>query len=272
MPRIQLLVLDLDGTLIGSSGVPSPAVRNGLVRLQRAGTHVAICTGRPLASCAPIARRLAIAGPQITFNGALVKDPAAVAAIFRKPLPPAALNRLIELGRRENVCLELYTEDTHYVERDREESRRHAASIHVGYEIASFDRFFGRSDVIKAQIVTAEEPDRRAAQRMAEELTGALRFSVAIPIGPAAGLECVNVVDQSVSKGAAVAKLIAYYGLRPEEVAGAGDALNDLPMLEQVGLKIAMGNAEPEVKAAANLVCGHVDADGLADVVETILT
>jgi len=49
------------------------------------------------------------------------------------------------------------------------------------------------------------------------------------------------------------------------QVAGAGDAANDLPMLEVVGFRIAMGNAEPAVKALADLICADVDSDGLAD-------
>jgi Cof subfamily protein (haloacid dehalogenase superfamily) len=245
-------------------------VREALSRARDGGMRLAICTGRPLASVVPLAASVGIEGPQIAFNGALVKDPRADQAVFRRPLAPGALDRLIVLGREAGVALELYTEATHYVERDWEESRRHAASIHVGYRIASFDTFFGRTDIIKAQIVTGDERAKAATRRIAEELEGALRFSVALPIGPAAGLECVNVVDATVSKGEAVEHLIVYYGLAREAVAGAGDALNDLPMLEQVGLKIAMGNAEPEVKAVADIVCGDVDDDGLIEAIAAL--
>lgn len=270
MSRIRLLVLDLDGTVIGTSGVPSAGIRDALARASGRGIHLAICTGRPLSSVIPLARELAVAGPQVTFNGALVKDPSAPTAVFRKPLPAPALDRLIERGRAAGVCLELYTEETHYVERDRDEARRHAESIHVDYRVANFDPFFGRSDIIKAQIVTADSRAQQETRRIAEDLAGQLRFSVALPIGPAAGMECVNVVDETVSKGEAVARLIEYYGLRLDEVAGAGDALNDLPMLEQVGFKIAMGNAEPEVRAVADLVCGDVDRDGLVEVIHDL--
>lgn len=259
MSRIRLLVLDLDGTVIGTSGVPSPGIRGALARARERGIHLAICTGRPLASVIPLARDLGVVGPQVTFNGALVKDPVAPTAVFRKPLPAAG------------VCLELYTEETHYVERDRDEARRHAESIHVDYRVASFDGFFGRPDIIKAQIVTADGAAQQATRRISEEMTGQLRFSVALPIGPAAGMECVNVVDETVSKGEGVARLIEHYGLRPDEVAGAGDALNDIPMLQEVGFKIAMGNAEPEVRAIADLVCGDVDRDGLVEVIDALL-
>jgi len=271
LSKIRLLVVDVDGTLIGNSGVPTPRVRDAIGEAQVAGLRIALCSGRPLASCGPIARSLRLSGPHVVFNGALVKDPDQPRTVLQKPLPPAALDRLIELGREEDLCLELYTEDTHFVERDWRESRLHAVSIRVTYRIASFDGFFGRHDIIKAQIITSDERNRTATRKLAEEFAGELGFSIAIPMAPCEGMECVNVVDPSVSKGAAVRALIEYYGLSREQVAGVGDAKNDLPMFDEVGLRIAMGNADPQVKAVADVVCGDVEDDGLANAIADLL-
>lgn len=264
MSQIRLIVVDVDGTLIGSSGEPSTRVREAVHAAGEAGIPIALCSGRPLASCGPIARALGLRGPHVVFNGALVKDPDQNGVVFEKPLPPVALDRLIVEGRQENLCLELYTRETHFVERDWRESRLHAISIRVTYELASFDRFFGRPDVIKAQIITSDERNRAATRRLAEDFAGQLGFSVAIPMAPCEGMECVNVVDRAVSKGAAVRALIGYYGLTRAEVMGVGDAKNDLPMFEEVGRRVAMGNADPEVKASADAVCPDVEHDGLA--------
>jgi len=268
---VRLLVLDVDGTLIGSTGEPSRRVRTALTAAQRAGLRVALCSGRPLASCGPIAQSLGLSGAHVVFNGALVKDPAAATAIQRTPLPVAVLEYLITRGRETGLCLELYTEATHYVEQDWRESRLHAVSIHVDYEIENFDRFVGRSDIIKAQIITADDTARAATRELASELVDQLTFSIAIPMAPCENMECVNVVDRSVSKGAAVEALIAHLGLSREHVAGAGDAMNDLPMFEAVGYRIAMGNADDRLKAIADLVCPDVDDDGLAIAVEELL-
>lgn len=272
MTPIRLVVVDLDGTLIGASGEPTPRVRRAVRDAQSAGVRFAICTGRPLASAGPIAADLGLRGPHVTFNGALVKDPNAASAVFRQCLPASAVDRLIDGCRAENLCLELYTEVTHFVERDWDESRRHAASIRVTYEIANFDAFFGRTDLIKAQIVTADDRALQATRRLSEKMAGQLSFSVAHPIGPAAGMECVNVVVEGVSKGTAVGELIAWYGYDRCQVAGAGDAANDLPMLEAVGLRIAMGNAEAAIKALADFVCPDVEDDGLAVALDAIRT
>ncbi len=268
---IRLLVLDVDGTLIGSAGEPSPAVRAAIAEARSAGVAVALCSGRPMASCGPIARSLGLTGPHVTFNGALVQDPDRREAVLRRPLPASAVDRLIDATRREALCLELYTETTHYVERDWRESRLHALSIRVSYELADFDAFRGRSDLIKAQIITSDDRSRRATRRLADGFAGELRLSVAIPMAPCEGMECVNVVERSVSKGTAVRALIDFYGLQQREVAGVGDAPNDLPMLAEVGWKVAMGNAEPALKAQADYICGDVDADGLVDGIAFVL-
>lgn len=271
LSKIRLLVVDVDGTLVGDSGAPTPRIREAVAAGLDAGLRIALCSGRPLASCGPIARSLRLQGPHIVFNGALVKDPERPRAVVQKPLPPDALDELIELAREEDLCLELYTEDTHFVERDRRESRLHAISIRVSYRIASFDRFYGRHDIIKGQIITSDERSRAATRKLADEFAERLNFSVAIPMAPCVDMECVNVVDPAVSKGAAVRALIDYYGLSREQVAGAGDARNDLPMFEEVGLRFAMGNAAPEVKAAADVVCPSVEEDGLADAIENVI-
>ncbi|MGH2391143.1 MAG: Cof-type HAD-IIB family hydrolase [Chloroflexota bacterium] len=268
MSKIRLIVVDVDGTLIGASGEPSPRVREAVHAATAAGVPVSLCSGRPLASCGPIARALGLRGPHVTFNGALVKDPNRSEVVLEKSLPPDALDRLIVEGRRAELCLELYTRETHFVEKDWRESRLHAISIRVTYEISSFDRFFGRHDVIKAQIITSDARNRLATRRLAEEFAGQLGFSIAIPMAPCEGMECVNVVDPAVSKGAAVRALIGFYGLTRAEVMGVGDAKNDLPMFEEVGRRVAMGNADPEVKAMADLVCPGVEEDGLAFAIE----
>lgn len=272
LSKIRLLVVDVDGTLVGNSGQPTLNVREAVAAALDNGLRIALCSGRPLASCGPIARSLELQGPHSVFNGALVKDPSRPEAVLARPLPPAALNRLIERARADDLCLELYTEETHFVERDRRESQLHAASIRVSYQIVSFDRFFDRSDVIKAQIITADNPSRAAVARLARELADQLSLSVAIPMAPCEGMECVNVVERSVSKGAAVRALIAYHGLTREQTAGVGDAPNDLPMFDEVGLRIAMGNAADEVKARADLLCADVEHDGLAEAIARILS
>lgn len=268
---MRLLVVDVDGTLVGSSGVPTPRVREAVAAAQARGIKVALCTGRPLASCWPIVRDLGLEGAHIVFNGALVKDPASSAPVLFRPLPLGPAREVVDFCREHGLCLELYTQETHYVERDWEESRLHAISIRVTYERGDFDELLRTRELVKAQIITSDERGRRLAATLAERMAGVLALSVAVPMAPCVGCECVNVVDPSVSKGQAVRALIAHYGLTPDEVAGAGDAPNDLPVFAEVGYRIAMASGDPAVQAAADYVAPGVEEDGLAVAIERVL-
>ena len=267
----RLLVVDVDGTLIGSSGEPTARIREAVEAVEAAGVRVALCTGRPLASVWPVVKSLGMRGAHIVFNGALVKDPEAPTPVLFRPLPKAPARQVVDYCRAENLCLELYTDETHYVEHDWEESRLHAISIRVTYQLGSFDDLLARSEIVKAQIITSDERTRRSAQRLAAELGPALGFSIAVPMYPCVGCECVNVVDPSVSKGQAVRALIAHYELLPAEVMAAGDAPNDLPVFAEVGYRVAMANADRVVIDAADYVAPDVESDGLAVAMEKLL-
>jgi Cof subfamily protein (haloacid dehalogenase superfamily) len=260
----RLLVVDVDGTLVGASGVPSDGVKRAVAAAQDRGVRVALCSGRPLASCWPIARELALGGPHVVFNGALVKDPTAAEPVLCRPIPMDAAREVVDYCRAHELCLELYDQSTHYVERDRLESQLHAQSIRVTYEIGDFDDLLKQGPPIKFQIVVGDPRAKDLTAELARRMGDRLGFSTAIPMAPAEGMECVNIVAAGVSKGLAIRSLLEYYGLTKEQCVGAGDAPNDLPLFAEVGFRVVMGNASDEIKSLADYVAPDVEADGLA--------
>ena len=71
-----------------------------------------------------------------------------------------------------------------------------------------------------------------------------------------------------VSKGSALKTVAELLGIGREKVMAVGDGMNDLPMITYAGLGVAMGNAAPELRAAAGYVSGSVEEDGFAQAVE----
>ncbi len=73
------------------------------------------------------------------------------------------------------------------------------------------------------------------------------------------------------TKWSAVRRLAHGWGVSDAEICAVGDDVNDVPLIQGAGLGVAMGNALPEVKEAADLVAPSHDADGLVHVVEWLL-
>ena len=73
-----------------------------------------------------------------------------------------------------------------------------------------------------------------------------------------------DVVPADVSKAEGIDRMLESYGIALDEAMAFGDGGNDIPMLQHVGLSVAMGNAEQEVKRAASYVTTSVDDHGIA--------
>ena len=71
-----------------------------------------------------------------------------------------------------------------------------------------------------------------------------------------------------VSKGSALKTVAELLGIGREKVMAVGDGMNDLPMITYAGLGVAMGNANPKLKAAADYITGRVEEDGFAQTIE----
>ena len=74
-----------------------------------------------------------------------------------------------------------------------------------------------------------------------------------------------------ITKWSGIQHVAREWDIPAEEICAVGDDVNDLPMIEAAGLGIAMGNALPEVKAAADRVAPSHDEDGLAQAVDWLL-
>ncbi len=271
MPDYRLLVVDIDGTLVGRDGRIRPRVRAAIQAALAQGVRVALCTGRPLRACQPLVAALGLTGPQIAFDGALVSDSAGTTVVLRQPVANRALAALYAWARAVDLCLELYTEAGYYIDRPWPESRRHGALIGLPPVVADYGPLLASATLIKGQFVVADPARRALVEAYLATAPLDLRFAWAKPPPDLPGLDFVNITHPAVDKGTAVRALAAYYGLPLTAVMAVGDGPNDLPFLRVAGLAVAMGNACEAVKAAAHVVTAPLEEDGLALAVERFL-
>ena len=81
----------------------------------------------------------------------------------------------------------------------------------------------------------------------------------------------LEVIPKVINKGQGIRDICKVLGIDPDEVISFGDAANDIPMLQEAGMGVAMGNAAEAVKAAADMVTLSNNEDGIAAALEKLL-
>lgn len=261
---VAIVFIDVDGTLLGSSGDVPPEVWTAAERVRAAGIHLALCSGRPgFGVSREYARRLDPDGWHVFQNGASVVHLASGRS-RSKCMDPALLRRLIDASREWDLPLELYSDSDYVVENPSFRSAEHARLLEVPFrprDLLSFDQ-----GVVRAQWLLSDELPEPDWTVFGTELSIARSVSPVMP-----GTRFVNITPPGVSKASGVLRVADAYGVAPEQAMMVGDAENDLEAMSAVGWPVAMGNASPEVKAAAKDVVAHVDGLGLVEALELTL-
>ena len=81
----------------------------------------------------------------------------------------------------------------------------------------------------------------------------------------------LEVIPKIINKGQGIRDICTVLGIAPAQVISFGDAANDIPMLREAGMGVAMGNAADAVKAAADMVTLSNNDDGIAAALEKLL-
>jgi Cof subfamily protein (haloacid dehalogenase superfamily) len=258
---IQLICLDVDGTLVGSSGEVPEAVWAATERLLSHGVRLAICSGRPaFGKTLRYAERLDPDGWHVFQNGASVVHLPGGNTRSR-PIAPDVVRALVARSRATGRPLELYGDTAHAVEVDVPRTRRHAELLGIPFvqgDLLTFD-----APVVRAQWLL---PHDEVDVVLAEPHDGLTLSHSLSPVMPDTSF--LNVTPAGVDKGAAVRVVAEEYGVPLDRVMMVGDGANDVPVMRIVGFPVAMGNAEPAALEAARHQVGDVDRGGLLEALD----
>jgi Cof subfamily protein (haloacid dehalogenase superfamily) len=271
---IGLILIDIDGTLVGPGAVIHDRVGPAMERARERGVHLALCTGRPCSGTAvEYARRVSPDTPHIFQSGATVchLDGSIVAST---PFPAESYGTQVALARRVHAIgagFEVYTATDCYVENHTQWTLAHEREIGLATKvIGDLETLGGYDDpVIRVQWIVMWEDWPPIEVHVRSD--AALELSVASH--PDLASTCFSsVTARGISKASAGEQLAAYHGLTLAQTAMVGDGDNDIAVLSAVGLPIAMGNASPGAKAVASRVVGDVSDGGLADAIDLALS
>lgn len=271
-----LLALDIDGTLLGPQGVLRERTRRAVHAAGEAGWLVTLATGRRWGATKPVADTVGLQVPLICFNGALVRDSVTGEILHYNPLPPAIVAPMVEALVTRGLQPVIY-EDFPSGERlfagppERDSLPIHnwltTISAEYGPLVARlpYDELAQLPGAVRILIF-----DTPARVREVEHLTGTLPLDFRILYYPTERPNTLmaELLHPAGTKAVALAALAAHYGLTLAETIAVGDGHNDLEMLAEAGVGVAMGQAPPEVRARATLTIGGNVDDGLAEFIE----
>jgi hydroxymethylpyrimidine pyrophosphatase-like HAD family hydrolase len=254
--RPRLVALDLDGTVVRYAQfdqVPSAPVRAAVDAVRAAGVPVIVATGRSVWGALPTAKALGLDGIELVCsNGAVVYDGATgriVHEVTIDPGPPALA--VAERAPTAGFAVERGADGWLHTAGF---ARDFPGPFLGEVELAELVRIPTPRLVARLEDYTPEE----AAAIAAVALEGA---PYSWDIGYSSW---VDVMAPGVSKASGVALVAADLGIPAADVLAIGDGSNDVELFGWVGHAIAMGQALPSVRAAADAVTESVEDDGVA--------
>ncbi|GAC1499115.1 MAG: Cof-type HAD-IIB family hydrolase [Vulcanimicrobiaceae bacterium] len=258
---IDLIALDLDGTLLNSKEEISPRNRRAIRAALEAGVRIVLVTGRGVDTPIRISRELHLNLPVICCHGALTKDFGAKKTLGHIPVPLQYAKPMIEYAETHNLSIAVYVEEMFY---RLEGSQVFMADMQgpAWKEVRSFGELLTSAPTF---IRFLGQPSVDAMRREFGDLPLHFKYETWLDF-----IECA-VTSRDAGKQQALARLCADFQIPAQNVLAVGDSRNDVPMLRWAGIGVAMGNALPEVREAVRYVTATNDQDGVAAAIDRFL-
>lgn len=247
---IKMIAVDLDRTLLHSDGSVSAYTKRVLAQCRAAGIKLALASARPMRTMKPYVECLEADGAACC-NGAYIWT---MEEETHRSLDRGAAERFLRRVQ------DAYPESDISAEID--------DTLYTNFEIPQWHptlvpdwTHLPKGEVRKLLLTYAGEAHLAHVHTLLEP---GMQLSVA-------NGKLIQVQSSGAGKWNALSLLAARWGIQPAEIACFGDDWDDREMISRAGWGVAVGNALPEVKAAADEVTASNDRDGVAKALERLL-
>lgn len=268
--KVRMIAFDLDGTLLATDKRLTDETRRTLEQAAKRGILLVPATGRPLTGMP--AEVLGIAGVRyaITANGARVVSAEDGKILREKLISVEKARKVLDIYGEYDTLREIYYDGQGYMEaRQMEQLDHYVPDPNMAKYMRNtrkcvpdlMEKFRQENramDKVQAVFACAGEKEqafRRIREMKGVEATGALSYNIEVTAG-------------GINKGEALLWLAGELGIDREEILAFGDGANDADMIRAAGIGAAMEVSVPEVRAAADILAGSNDEDGVARAIQ----
>lgn len=237
----DVIVSDLDGTLLNSHHQVSDYTREVLHALAARNIELIVATGRHYVDVRSIRDKLGLDVSLITSNGAMVHNPDDK-LIYNQTIPAEMVEELVWRFRLPGVHLNMYRGEHWLVEEAMPGLLDFSPDSDFRYQLADL-RATSKQGVEKVFYAGDHERLLQLEDMLLAHFGDRLNITFSLPI-------CLEVMHGEVNKGSAVASLMGLQGTPLQRVIAFGDGMNDYEMLSGVGRGVVMANAHSRLRDA----------------------
>ncbi len=264
--KYKLVAIDLDGTLLDDHKKISKENIAAIQRLQDLGVVVVLASGRAFQGIKKYQPQLGVRGLAISYNGAMVADIQTGEIFSQDLMEKADARQIVTRGLAWETTMCLWSQHQLYTNVYNERVEEYVSFSNVPAIVLNSPSEFERViDQGLSKIFWYDDPDR--IQDFEDSLLKDIANYSQTTICKS-GTHFLEFFHQDTSKGLALAQIGKLLNIPAEAMIAFGDAANDLSMLTFAGLGVAMGNASPEVREAADFVTLTNEESGVAYALE----
>ncbi len=241
----KMAVFDLDGTLLNNDRAISGKNAAALVELNENGYEVVLASGRPEILMRVYYLGFSFVRYVISSNGGIIRDVQADKIVYRRPIHPEAVRKIIAICDRTGAECDLYSHD----------GMSRICTDEIDLELTDEIVFNFKKHILKDRKLSEFPCEKMFVTQKDALKLKALREKIAAEVPKVeitqSSFQALDIMDRGVNKGMAVKWLAEALGIDRQAVAAFGDHLNDLEMLEYAGTSIVCSNAVEAVRQAA---------------------
>ena len=276
----KLVAIDLDGTMLNQYGIITEKTKKAISKAQEKGVEVMIASGRAITSVKRFSKEINSNKYFISGNGAITYDIKNNKILYENILSKTKALKIIKICEENSIYYNVYTENgiiaknlsynTLYYYKDNltkpDENRTHINIVENVY-----DYFEQREEkILKIMICDEHKTVFNSIVRKLEVSHMSRKIIKQGTDEIALEYFYTEVSAKDVDKWNALEEIIGLMNISKEEVVTIGDNANDLKMITNAGLGVAMGESAPYVKQSADIIAPTNDEDGVAIILNKI--
>jgi Cof subfamily protein (haloacid dehalogenase superfamily) len=266
----RLLALNIDGTLLQTNGKIHKSTKEAIEYVQQKGIDVTLVTSRSFPSAKKVAKALKIKLPLITHQGAYIAAPEET-PIYVKRINEDITYDTVRFLEELPCQIRLVHEQFSLANKLKLNNHLLAKTVFTSGDPVFYSQQFvsSLSEYLhdqpmtppKIEVYFEDTSDQKDAKNALTKMYNEIEIIELDSLR-------LDIVPAGVSKLTGLSSLANQLGILSSEVVYIGDGIDDIPLIEAVGLGVSMGNAGFEVKRASDWVTRSENEQGVAYMVK----